>query len=370
MKNRMRNLVFLSVIIIVGMLILFFNDWSDAGEGGCIRVGVVLPLSGDWGLFGQRMLNGIHLWQADHPDAHVKVFVEDGKSNVSKSIAAFNKLTQIHRIQACVTGTSPVVLGIAPLADSQKVFTVNIGAINPKIKTLSPYMFTIVPDADVEASFLADFMINNLNAHSCYILWRNDDSGLGMLHSFRKAYGEAGGKIIGDGAVLSIDGIKDELMKLKASGAQTVFIPVNGDLAAHVIKQAVSIGLGGVQWIGYAATETPELTKELNGIDVKLIFSTFAFSIDEAVNEKSAKFISDYRLRYREDPSLYSATCYDALDLIYSSCQMSNTNVCDAVETRKHFEGVSGRLEICKNFIRAKMSLKMLKENRFMTYRP
>ena len=368
MKKNKKLLIGIGIVVLLGIVAvgIYRNRQQSMDEG--VRIGAVLPLTGDWGVFGQRMKNGIEVWLKKHPDANVKVFFEDGQGNVAKSISAFNKLVNVNKIDGCITGTSPVVLGLAPLSDKYKIFTINIGAINPKIKTLTPYMFTIVPDADVETKFLANYISRNMNRHRCYVLWRNDESGLGMLNSFSREYSLIGGEIVGNSPISSIDGIKDILVKIRDANVNTIFIPTNGDLAARIIKQAFSMGLTDIQWVGYAATEAPEVIKELKDLpNVKLTFSTFAFNVADPISDTSRSFINSYVNDYNEEPSLYSATCYDAIDLIYSAKKKHALGLKDSIEKMEAFDGVSGHLEIKGNYISTTMSVKVLEGGTFKT---
>lgn len=50
-------------------------------------------------------------------------------------------------------------------------------------------------------------------------------------------------------------------------------MPTNGEMIAKIINQAYKLGLNDILWVGYAATESPELKNDLAFLkDVKLIF--------------------------------------------------------------------------------------------------
>lgn len=351
------GIVALIAIVSVGI----YKNHQKESDDSVIRIGVILPLSGDWGQFGERMLNGIKLWQDEHPNARVKLYVEDGKGNAQKSITAFSKLVNLDRINACISGVSPVILGIAPLADKAHVFTVNAGATSPEIKKITPYMFTIIPDAEVEARYIARYVSKQLKFRECYVLWKNDDSGLGMLKCFSDEFSKLGGSVIGSDSILSIDSIKDSLAKIKNARVKAVFIPTNGEMMARIIKHAYSMGLRDIQWIGYAATESPELKKELGDInDVKLIFSSYAFNANRAFSGKSERFITSYRQRFSEIPAYYSATCYDAIDLIFSASSAEGSDLLEKIKSISQFQGVSGDFTIAGNHVNSGMTMKML----------
>ena len=364
MKKNRKLLITIGAAVLIGIVSLMaYRSQNESASNDVMRVGVVLPRSGDWGQFGQRMLNGVKLWKADHPEANVELFIEDGKGNASTSIAAFSKLVNLNKINACIAGVSPVILGIAPLADKARVFTVNAGATSPEIKKITPYMFTIIPDAEVEARFLARYVNEKLNIKECYILWKNDDSGLGMLNCFSDEFSRSGGMIVGNDSILSISSIKDSLSKIKSVNVKAVFIPTNGEMMARIIKQAYSMGMRDIQWIGYAATESPELARELSDAgDVKLVFSSYAFNSSKAFSKKSSAFIESYSRKYSETPAYYSATCYDAMDLIYSASHNKGQDIMEKVGCMSCFEGVSGDFTITGNHVSSGLTVKKFQQ--------
>lgn len=347
-----------TILFCLGVAFLFWHGCTNSDQE--LRVGVILPLSGDWANFGEKMRRGVELWVKKHPDAKVKICVEDGKGSAAGSVAAFNKLVNFNKVTAFITGVSSAVLGMAPLADRNKVFMVNAGATNPKIKELSPYVFTIIPDADVEARCIAKFLLERRNCKSVYILWKNDESGKGMMATFSNEFEKYGGAIKGSDPIGEVSGIVPVLLKVKNSGVSTVFIPANGELVSRVIKQAVSMGMSDVLWVGYAATESPDLIRDLSGItNLNLIFSTYAFDSEDSTNKNMKNFVESYRKQYGEIPPYYSATCYDAMDLIHKLSQKSFPML-DALKAQKELKGVSGDLAIEENFVSSGISFKKL----------
>lgn len=367
-----------NVFWIISVFILTLISWFFLYDKNGIRqnseeteIGVILPLTGDWGGFGHRMKNGILLWKKQNPNARVNIHIEDGMGKANNSISAFNKLISVNMINACITGVSPVVLGLAPVAEKKEIFLINAGATNPDIKKSSDYVFTLIPDADVEAAYIADFLLNSLKKTECFVYWKNDDSGKGMLDSFSKFYIRNGGSIKGNAAITSMDDIKNTLSKIQSLKVKTVFVPTNGEMIAKIINQAYKLGLNDILWVGYAATESPELKNDLAFLkDVKLIFSSYSFDGNKAFSEKSRQFINDYQAEFGEVPAYYSATCYDAISLIYDALKNYNgdsKSIKKYIYNLKSYNGVSGNFHIDgKNYVTSGLSFKMFNNGHIM----
>ncbi len=368
MKKRSFLLVFFCTIIFFSISIFLVNCSHEQKK---IIVGTIFPLSGDWGNYGEQMANGIKLWQENHKDAPIDIIYEDGKGTANNSISAYNKLIHIHKATALISGVSPVMLAIAPLTLKNNVFAINAGATNPDIKMASKNIFCIIPDANIEASYIADFLIDSLNRQSCFVYWKNDDSGKGMLESFSKQYESRHGVVVANEPISSLETIKNTLLRIKEIGVKTVFIPTNGEMIAKVIRQAYNMGITDILWVGYAAAESPELLEELQKLNnPNLIFSCYAFkSSSQLIQTK--KFIEDYSKRYGKAPQYYSATCYDAISLISlaveNGCRTSE-EIRDYIYALPQFEGVSGNLTINgHNFVSSGMNFSMFQDGRITT---
>ena len=351
------------VITIVLLIFGLYISKNNIGSNNNIKVGIILPLTGEAGNYGKQMLNGAILWKELHPTSNIKLVSADGKGVANSSINAFNKLVLSDGIITCISGFSVPTLAVMPVAVERQILLLNAGATNPQIKKGGRYVFSLVPDADVEADYIAKFLINNLNRSDCFVYWQNDDSGKGMLDVFSKSYTHSGGSIIGQESFLATE-IKSTLDKINATGCKTVFIPTSGDNLAKVIRQSFSMGMTNILWVGYAAAESPSLKQELDGYqNVKLIFSTYAFDNKNGKDEKSKDFISAYRKRFGVIPAYYSATCFDAMEIISLAIEngcITSDDISDYIRSIGIFHGVAGSFEIHNgdNFVSAGLSFK------------
>lgn len=363
MKKKFFILSLIVIGIVLSLTIIRYSPHSTNQDD--IYIGTIFPMSGDWANYGEQMANGVRLWEILHPESHIKICYEDGQGNVPSSLAAFKKLFYTNRVKAVISGVSPVMLGIAPLSDKNNIFTINAGATNPDIKLSSENIFCIIPDANIEAAYIADFLVDSLNRKTCYVYWKNDDSGRGMLNSFKRQYIRNGGIISGDEAITT-ETIKPSLLKIKQSNAKTVFIPTNGEMIAKIMHQAYSMGMNDILWVGYAAAESPELIQELQNLSApKFIFSSYAYK--SSSSSLTTQFIENYRSTFGVTPQYYSATCYDAISLIAlainNGCKTSN-EIKEYVYALQSFDGVSGTLEIGgHNYVSSGMNFNMYINN-------
>ena len=371
-KNK-KLLIGIGIVALLGIVSVgVYRNLHKEVDDCMLRVGVILPLTGDWASFGKQMENGIKLWEMEHPNSGIKIVVDDGKGRAAESLTTLNKdLWQSH-IRTYISGFSAAILGMAPVIVKNNAFLVNAGATNPKIKEFGKNVFTLIPDADIEAEFLARFVAESLKEGKCFIYHQNDDSGKGLSDVFEKTYEKLGGNVCGREPIQSDMEIANVLQKIRLMGIKVVFIPANGAYVAKIIRQAQNLDLTEITWVGYAGTETPDLAHLLVGLNsVKLIFSTYAFSNSAMHDENTKAFIENYQKTYGEKPAYYAATCYDAIDIIYRAygiCK-NEDEVAKTIQCMKSYAGVSGQYEINgKNYVSSGISLKMFYKGEILPY--
>lgn len=372
MKNK-KLLFSIAIIAMFAIVVIgIFKNRQQITDDNVIRIGVILPLTGDWASFGKQMVNGIQLWQKLHPQAKVEVVFEDGKGRAQESIAVLNNDIWQRDIHTFISGFSAAILGMAPIIVKNNAFLVNAGATNPKIKTFGNSVFTLIPDADVEAKYIAHVVMEEFNEKTCYIYHQNDDSGNGLADVFEETFTSLGGSIAGREAIRSDNEVASVLQKIRLTKSRIVFVPANGAYVAKIIRQAMNLGMDEIIWVGYAGTETPEIVQLLDGLgNVKLAFSTYSFSNSAVHDEQTKEFINQYQEMYGGIPAYYAATCYDAIDLIFAAYQKcgNENDISRTIRDMSHFYGVSGRYEINgNNHVSSGMSLKMLSKNEIVPF--
>lgn len=364
MKTSLKKLIilFTSLIIITGC-----NNVKK--ENSIRKVGVVIPLTGQWSDYGVQMKRGIDLWISEHPHSNIKVLFEDGQAMPRESVNAFRLLIN-KGATTVITGFSGVVLALAPIAERNKIALINAGATNPNIKNSGKYIFDIIPDAEIEAKFIADFLIDSLKIKSCGIYWQNNDAGKGMYTYFSKEFTKLGGNIkCSLPQNTNQQDYKNDLLKFKKNNVNTIFAPTYSKDLGLIIRQASDLGMNNILWVGYAATETKNVLdiagSRLNG---HLIYSYYGFNSNAGPETKTGKFDNEFEKKYKTVPGLYSATFYDAISIVDAAIK-NHKAVKDYIYSLRSFNGVSGVLEFDhKNYVSSNMRMKMVWNTKFANF--
>lgn len=353
------------------LALFFFAACNNAKKDkDVIKVGVIIPLTGEYSDYGIQMKRGIDLWIKENSKTNIEIIYEDGKASPKESVSAFNLLLN-KNVSAVITGFSGVVLALAPIAESNKIPLINGGATNPNIKNSGDYIFNVIPDAEVEAQFIANFLKDSLDISECSIYWQNNDAGKGMHDYFLKYFIKLNGKIEGSlSHNIGQQDYKSDLMKIKKIKVKTVFVPTYSKDLGLIIKQASDIGLNDILWVGYAATETNDVISTAGtSLDGNLIYSYYEYDTKYgSANTKTRNFNMAFRESYNAEPGLYSATFYDAISIIADAVAQKK-KIKDFIYTIDDFQGVLGTLKFNhKNYISSGMKMKMVSEQRFVDF--
>ncbi len=107
MKSKI--IIIIVIVLAVALLITRINTTS---EPNTIEVGVILPLSGQYGAVGESMKNSILMNLGE--TGNIEVVFEDSKFDAKFGLSAFQKLTNIDKVDIIINGDSPSLEVITP----------------------------------------------------------------------------------------------------------------------------------------------------------------------------------------------------------------------------------------------------------------
>ncbi len=150
------------VVVAVVALLVWNAGKAPSTSGQTIKIGVVVPLSGDAAAIGQEAQKVLDYRLRDvngKPGAKIELVYEDGKCAGSEAVNAFQKLTNVDGIKVIIGGLcSSETLGMAPLTKNGEAVVVSPWSSNPSIEGASPYVFSTSYSDQVIGDTLAEQM--------------------------------------------------------------------------------------------------------------------------------------------------------------------------------------------------------------------
>ncbi|HXK53440.1 MAG TPA: ABC transporter substrate-binding protein [Hyphomicrobiales bacterium] len=200
-------------------------------------------------------------------------------------------------------------------------------------------------------------VLNQAGVKKLYIMAPNYAAGKDMVAGVERTFkGEVVGKDMTKwGADAQLD-FSAELAKVKASGAEALWVFYPGKAGPAIIKQYEQAGLQGKVPLYSVFTIDSIALPRLQAAGMKGVLGTkLTQEWDPTLdNEQNKKFVNDFKAKYGTYPSFYAAQSYDTIFLIKSAVEavngdLKNMDGMRAAMEKADFPSVRGKFTYGKN---------------------
>jgi branched-chain amino acid transport system substrate-binding protein len=295
-----------------------------------LAVGVLLPLSGEYEVYGKEMRAAVELAAAEHNGAHpgepVTFVFEDTAGTEEGAVEGARRLIYGERVIAIVgPALTNNVRALASLCHVNQVPVLCPGATDGKIAQLNGYIFANGLTRQVEAANMAAYAVGKLGLKRFAVLYPANAYGADLRDAFAEAVARAGGEVVGSVEYPLIDPSlepdKREInyfpytKQVKWLRADAVYIPGHYDEIIRLLPQLTfsdvsAYVLGANGW-------NENRVIHMGGKYVEGTYFTAGFYADSPDADVRA-FVSSYRRQTAEFPNYLAAASYDAAKIICS----------------------------------------------------
>lgn len=343
-----------------------------------IKIGAVLPLTGDVAVWGSNTKEGIDLAVEKVNNSGgingsiLKIIYEDSEALPQKGVSAIQKLITVDKIPAIIDNSvSSVTLAMAPIAEKNQVVILATGATAPKISEAGEYIFRIWNSDALEGEVIAQYTYEKLEITKVAILYVNNDYGKGLEDVFRQEFTKRGGTVTTSEAFeQSETSYRNQLTKVRTSSPEAIYLVGYPREVAQCLKQTKELGVK-TQIIGTVAFEDPHILEIAKDAAAGVIYPypVLPDTNDIAVNE----FLSAYRTKYNKEPGITCDVGYDAVNMIAQAIKLSNghegIDIKNGLMMIKDYHGASGVMEFDQNGdVHKPIGMKTVKDGKFTWY--
>ncbi|MFY9397847.1 MAG: ABC transporter substrate-binding protein [Desulfomonilia bacterium] len=197
----------------------------------------------------------------------IKYFIRDDQYNPAQTKAVVKELVERRGIFAFVGGVG-AACGMAVkdyLAEHKVIWVGPSTAINEYVFPVNPYLFGIYPLYQDEASILTKYAVEKLGAKKIGFLYQNDAYGKDGLAGCKQRLKAYNMTLVEEVPVEpSEKDLSSQLLRLKNSGAEVVFMWVNPTTAVITLKTSATIGFKP-QWFSSDTLSDYPLMDTLTG---------------------------------------------------------------------------------------------------------
>jgi branched-chain amino acid transport system substrate-binding protein len=300
---------------------------SASAQQGPIKIGLIMPYSGQFADAATQMDNAIKLFVKQNGDtvAGRKIeFIRKDTGGIAPDVAKRLAQELVVRDGVDILAgfvLTPNALAAGDVSDQAKKFMVVMNAATSIITTKSPYMVrTSVTTPQLNQS-LGEWAVKKAGVKKVYTMVSDFGPGLDAEGAFQLGFKEAGGEVLGQVKMpVANPDFSAFVQRAKDLNPESIYIWVPGGAQPGALGKALAergIDAKKTKVMGQGEVTDDNALKTLGDAAIGIIT---AFHYDPT--HKSAKndaFVKAYNADYGRNPDFFSIGGWDGMQLIYDS---------------------------------------------------
>lgn len=333
---------------------------SSSSGGAAIKVGILLPQSGNSATIGTRMTMSAVAAFKEVNDAggvggrKIDYTIYDTVGDPKAGIDQFQKMTSVDGTTIGLIGFSNVVTAVAPFENqNKKVLLLNGGAPPFDPTKLGDNTIHTLNGQDNEMAAGAKYAYDVIGARNAGFIYADIAANNAGVHKFADAFQKLGGQVADFEAVTQGQpDFRSVLTRLRDKHVDLIYVYTYGPDDGNIMKQIKELGMS-VKVMGYSGIVVPETISVGAGASEGL-YATSGYFDPSATDPTTQKFLQSWQ-KY-VDPSkgpqtFYDATMYDCAKILVAALQKvvkdggdvsDPTTVIAAIHSIATFPGVTG----------------------------
>jgi len=284
-------------------------------------VGLLLPLSGDYYVYGMAVQRGVSLGL---DTTRFRTVTYDTRGDPIEALKGARSMIENDDVLAIIGPVlSMPTIAAAAIANTENVVLISPTSTEGRISTIGPYIFQLNLSLQSQAEAIADFAVSSLGHFDLAVIYPRDAYGEGLSRIFRDNVVSLGGRVLlMAGYEPGTTDFREQINAIKAAAPQVVFVPAYPDdiiLIAPQLRyyefEGIILGAGG--WYSEKVTRLGEQYVE------GAVFA--AVATEYAGGEAGRQFETVYESKHGSRPSRQSALGYDSIRLIQNASKGPQT---------------------------------------------
>lgn len=351
-----------------------------------VKVGVLVPLSGEFSVYGKSLINGMRLALSSNPPARGRVELElrDTQGDSAMAARLCRDLIEEDAV-VCVIGPlrSESVARAAVVAERFGIPLITPTASQKGLANLGDFTFQLSSTPHRKGKVLAEFAVQNEHLREFAMLVPEVQQEGSEALSFKATVEELGGRIVALEQYPSgtqdfsphLKGIKNVLLGSSSSPPSQeegsffdevpvwldgLFISANQREMYDILSRIANFNVFGTI-IGTEVCGEQQVLGFAQIIDREMIFASNKFTNNTNPQRQYLSVL--YRERHNRDPDLISMLGYDSMLLLLSVLEDANSpgGIRDALLAISDFRGAAGEVSFDPNGENTKIAVYKLK---------
>ena len=299
-----------------------------------IKIGVILPYSGQFADTGNQLDNGIKLYMKQHGDTvagkKIEVIRKDVGGiapDVAKRLA--QELVVRDKVDILAGfALTPNALAAGDISAEAKKFMVVMNAATSIITTKSPYMARTSVTPPLLNETFGTWAATKGGVKKVYTMVSDYGPGHDAEGAFHRAFKEAGGEVVGSVRFpVANPDFSAFVQRAKDTNPDGIYIWIPGGAQPAAVQKALSergIDPRKIKVMGQGELTEEQALKSVGDTALGIItVYHYDYNHDSALNRE---FVKAYREAYNRAPDIYTVGGYDGMHLIYEALKKTKGN--------------------------------------------
>lgn len=343
---------------LLALMLIFFPFATPGLAAETIKIGAIFSTSGPAAFLGGPGRNSAKMVEDQINKAggilgrKVEIIVYDDETDVTKSLAAYDRLIKRDKVVAVVgPSTSGSALAVVPRAEQAEIPLVVTASAKKIVFPVKKWIFK-VPQSDEQAVKAILKHARSEGVTKIAVISASEAGGAGGREEIQRLHQEYGMTIVADEVYAPNDtDMTAQLTKIKGTDAQAILSYGTNPGPAVVSRNRVQLAIKTpmYQSHGVASRKFIELAGDgAEGLLLPASRLTVAAQLPDSDPQKRVvmKYIEEYQSRFNEEATFYGGIAWDAFMLIFQAIRNESSAEPAAIrhglENLKGFNGTSG----------------------------
>lgn len=324
---------------------------SDGAAAGALKLGTLLPITGDLAQYGTTMQDSVSLLveTVNACDgvlgSEVTLISEDDQTDPAAGASGMTKLAEVDQVAGVVGAAGSAVSSAAvDIAVRNEVVQISPSSTSPEFTAraekgeFNGYWFRTAPPDSFQGDALAQ-LARDQGLQNVAVFAINNDYGNGLVQAFTDAFKAQGGTVVNESNptlyaenATTFDSELSAAFSGNPDGVLLVAYPETGSL---ILKSAFEQGLldGETKILLTDGMKTNELA-ELVGRDAdgNYIVSGVLGTAPSATGPGLEAFKSAYNAKFNREPNVYDPNSWDAAAVMVLAAEAAKANTGSALK--------------------------------------
>jgi len=346
----MKKNVVVYLLLVIAIVLNACNSGNNSSQNNVnkIKVGIVLPLTGDLANYGVDAKNGIDYayLKLGKDTAKYELIFEDTKAETKSAVMAINKLVEIDKVNFIIGDLlSNTCLAMAPIANENQVLMISPTASSSELRTQGKYFISIYPSEIEEGKVLAQIAEKN-KFDKIGIVYEKVAAAQSMSESFTKNLKSSSTVLITEGISSDNKDFRVLIQKFRQKNINCLLIITYTEPAKYLLSQ-IKEQKWNINILSQSALYDQGFI-DGTGKNSEGMILTGSYFTEMRQDTLISSFVKEFALKYGVKPNMFAAQSFDAFNF---GVQINNSQKGDIPQTiiNSNFTGITGKLVFDNN---------------------